>query len=256
MKQDHRVPAVDRAIAILDALGRYPEGLMLAGIARECGLPRSTVYRTLNSLAAAKLVRRARHSGQFVLGGRFLGLAAAVRKSLYPVDLVPIAHAHLARLSVLTGEASKLSVRDGEVARCIDAVPGTRPYSLSPLVGESFPLHAGAASKILLTAMEPTARAAVLSRPLTRHSENTVTDPGMLATELALVEQRGWAEDRGEHRLDVCALAAPVRNRRGEIVAAPSLVYLADRHEHIKRAHLADLEACCAAISAELARLE
>ena len=63
MSQEHRVPAIDRAVAILDALGRYRDGLSLVGIARECRVTRSTGYRILNSLVAAGLVRRTRQSG-------------------------------------------------------------------------------------------------------------------------------------------------------------------------------------------------
>jgi DNA-binding IclR family transcriptional regulator len=256
MSQEHRVPAIDRAVAILDALGRYRDGLSLVGIARECRVTRSTGYRILNSLVAAGLVRRTRQSGHYALGPRLLGLATAARASLYALDLVGIAHPHLQRLSAVTGEASKLSVLDGGQALCIDAVAGTNEYALSPLVAQSFPLHAGAASKILLAGMPAAARAAIVGGPLARYNERTVVDGAALNAELGRIAADGWAEDRGEHSQSVCALAAPVKDAAGAVIATVSMVYLAERHQAMQRRHLLDLQQCCVAIGADLARDE
>lgn len=253
MSREHRIPAVDRAVAMLDALGRYRDGLPLADVARECAVTRSTAYRILNSLAAAGLVRRSGLPGRYVLGPRLLGLAAA-STSLHAGDIVGLAHPHLARLSAVTGEASKLSILADGMAMCVDAVAGSSEYALSPLVAQSFPLHAGAASKVLLAGMAPSARQAVLRAPLSRHTELTVVDAAALDAELAGIAGDGWAEDRGEHSRSVCALAAPVKDGAGQVVATVSMAYLAERHQAMRRDHLADLVRCCEGIAADLAR--
>lgn len=254
MSVEHRVPAIERAIAVLDTLGRYRDGLPLAGILRECGLTRSTGYRLVASLAEAGLVRRARQPGCYMLGPRLLGLAAAARASLQAGDLVAIAHPHLQRLSAATGEASKLSILDQGQAMCVDSVAGANPYALSPMIAQWFPLHAGAASKVLLAGMPAADRRAVLDGPLPRYSELTITDPTALAAELEQVAAEGWAEDRGEHSPSVCAIAAPVRDPAGVVVATVSMAYVAERHATVKALHLADLRRCCTAIAADLGR--
>jgi DNA-binding IclR family transcriptional regulator len=253
MSREHRVPAIDRAVAILDVLGKYRDGLSLAGVARECGVSRSTGYRILNSLVAADLVRRARQ-GHYVLGPRLLGLAAAARASLHVGHLVGVARPHLERLSAVTGEASKLSVLDQGQAMCIDAVAGSNEYALSPLVAQCFPLHAGAASKVLLAGMPAPVRAAISGGPLPRYSELTIVDRAALEAELERIAADGWAEDRGEHSRSVCALAAPVRDAAGAVAATVSMAYLAERHPQMRRAHLGDLRRCCEAIGADLSR--
>lgn len=254
MSPEHRIPAIERAVAMLDTLGRYRDGLPLADVARECAVTRSTAYRILNSLAAAGLVRRSGLPGRYGLGPRLLGLAAAARAGLHAGDIVGPAHPHLARLSAVTGEASKLSILADDMAMCVDAVAGSSEYALSPLVAQSFPLHAGAASKVLLAGMEPSARQAVLRAPLSRHTELTVVDAAALDAELARIAGDGWAEDRGEHSRSVCALAAPVKDGAGQVVATVSMAYLAERHQAMRRNHLADLVRCCEAIAADLAR--
>ena len=237
----------------MDALGRHAEGLTLVDLAHECGLSRSTVYRIVNSLQAANLIRRARQPGRFVLGSALLGLASNVRKRFHQLDVVPIAHPHLERLTGASGEASKLSAMDGQLAVCIDAVAGTADYSVSPIIGQSFPLHAGAEGKMLLAGLTAQDRRAVLAEPLDRYSENTITDLRQLDRELAAITQAGWAQDRGEHSPTVQALAAPVRDEGGRVIAAVSLVYLAEKHQQLQLAHLDDLLACCQAISGDLA---
>ena len=129
------------------------------------------------------------------------------------------------------------------------AVAGRNEYALSPLVAQSFPLHAGAASKVLLAGMDPAAQSAVLRGPLPRHTELTVVDPAALEAELARIAAEGWAEDRGEHSRSVCALAAPVKDPAGRVVATVSMAYLAERHEAMRSAHLGDLVRCCEAIA-------
>lgn len=253
MSEAHRVPAIDRAIAILDLLGRHREGLSLAGIARECGLTRSTGYRLLGAMEDAGLIRPGRRRGCWALGMRLLGLAAAARASLQAGELVAIARPHLERLSADTGEATKLSVLDQGRAMCVDSVAGSNPYALSPMAAQWFPLHAGAASKILLSALPEVERRAVLAGPLEGYSEHTVTDPALLAEELRKVADEGWAEDRGEHSPSVCALAAPVRDRSGAVIATVSMAYVAERHAAMRRRHLGDLCRCCEAIAADLA---
>jgi DNA-binding IclR family transcriptional regulator len=193
-------------------------------------VPRSTVYRILNSLESHAVVQRER-DGRYLLGARLLGLAARVRRGLCDEDLVALARPHLRRMSARTKEASKLSVLNAGAALCIEALPGSSAYSLAPLVGRHYPLHAGAASKVLFAAMDQPGRAAVLQRGLQSFTPRTLTDPDKLEAELGRVRRNGWAEDRGEFSISVRALAAPVRDDSGAVVAAVSIAYLAELHE-------------------------
>ncbi|HMR32353.1 MAG TPA: IclR family transcriptional regulator [Geminicoccaceae bacterium] len=252
MSREHRIPAVERAIAVLDALALHREGMALPELARTCGSSRSTTYRLLTSMEEAGLVRRG-EAGRHLLGPRLLGLAAAALAGMGVGDVVACARPHLERLSAVTGEASKLSVLDQGQALCIDAVAGANPYALSPRTAQWFPLHAGAASKVLLAAMPAAAREAVVVGPLERFSDRTICDAEGLSRELESVIGQGWAEDRGEHSPSVCALAAPIVGGDGAVVATVSMAYVAERHDRMKRHHLDDLRRCCADIGVLLA---
>ena len=47
--------------------------------------------------------------------------------------------------------------------------------------------------------------------------------PGQLRAELDRVRAQGWAENIGESEVGVASVAAPVRNARGEVIAAVSV---------------------------------
>jgi DNA-binding IclR family transcriptional regulator len=230
LSDNHRVPAIDRMVEILSLLERHEDGLSIQEFVAACGVPRSTVYRILNSLESHAVVRR-EVKGRYVLGTRLLGLATRVRRGPGGQDLVALARPHLRRMSARTQEVSKLSVLNAGRALCVEAVPGSSMFTLAPQVGRHYPLHAGAASKVLFAAMDQPDRAAVLARGLQAYTPRTLTDPAKLEAELGRVRRHGWAEDRGEFSISVRALAAPVRDESGAVVAAVSIAYLAELHE-------------------------
>ncbi len=251
LSDNHRVPAIDRMVEILGLLERHEDGLSIPEFVAASGVPRSTVYRILNSLESHAVVRRETR-GRYVLGTRLLGLAMRVRRGPGNEDLAALARPHLRRLSARTHEVSKLSVPNAGGALCIEAVPGSSMFSLAPLVGRHYPLHAGAASKVLFAAMDPPSRAAVLERGLQVFTPRTMTNVAKLEAELGRVRRNGWAEDRGEFSISVRALAAPVRDDSGAVVAAVSLAYLAELHERQGEGFLQAVIETAAAISAEI----
>ncbi len=228
---NHRVPAIDRMMDLLAVMSVRDDGVSLAELTEHSGLPRSTVYRLLNSLEAHRLVARGNGYGRYVLGTGFLGIADKVRERLGSKRLLQLARSHLDRLSAKTGELSKLSVLDADRALCVAAANGKNPFSLVPQIGQHYPIHAGAASKVLFASMPRSDRYRILMNSLTRFSDTTLTDIGDIDAELAQVEAQGWAEDRGEYQKSVRAVAAPIEDSKGMTIAAMSIAYLADYPE-------------------------
>jgi len=225
----HRIPAIERMMEVLLQLERARGRPTVKDLATSCGVPRTTVYRILNSLEAHRMVVRSGNDGGYQLGSRLLTLAARVPHGTEWRSLAENAQPWLERLAGETGETAKLSVLDDTEALCVAVAQGPSVVALASLLGGHYPLHAGAASKVLLAAMAPRPRDALLASPLPRYTERTVTDPRALRSELARVRRLGWAEDTGEHNLSVHALAAPVHDAQGKVVAAVSLAFLANK---------------------------
>lgn len=223
--QKHRVPAIDKMMEVLVHLERKP-GATISDIVAGLAVPRTTIYRVLNSLQLHDMVRRD-SAGAYFLGRRLLSLAAHVGPGSLDVDLISLAQPHLDRLANMLGEGVKLSIIDDAGILVLAAVQGRKEYALSVAPGQRMPIHAGAASKILLAHLPPDKLQAWLARPLASFSSKTITDPRRLEVELAKIRKQGWAQDKGENAPSILAFAAPVFDAGGINVAAISVPFLA-----------------------------
>ena len=245
---NHRIPAVDRAIQVLDVLGRAARPLGLRELALEIAVPRSTVYRVMNSLEAGQFVTKAGEQ-TYVLGPALKRLAQSVPQGF---DLVSIARPTLDAMAVDLELSVKLSVLDqGQALVVLSAVAPTS-YTVSTQVGRRFPLHAGAASKVIAAYLSADALATALPSKLERHSANTITSRTKLKAELNSIRSAGYASDRGEFANGVEAIAAPVFGPDGACVAALSVPFFMDESEGKRERIVLAVRGGAASISAEL----
>ncbi len=222
----HRVPVIDRMAEILLLLERRPQGATIRDLVDLLGLPRTTVYRILNTLQFHGIVRRS-PSGSYSLGPRLLSLAASALPEPAVHGLPAIAQPHLERLSGATGEGCKVSIVDDGHLLVICAAAGQQEYALTVIPGQRMPLHAGAAGKTLLAYLPNAEVKALLDADLIRYTPNTLVNRRKLLVELARVRQQGWAEDHGEYVPSIHAFAAPIMDPAGKVVAALSVPFLA-----------------------------
>jgi DNA-binding IclR family transcriptional regulator len=222
----HRIPVIDRMMDVLLLLERRANGATIRDLVDELDVPRTTVYRILNTLQFHDMVRRS-NEGSYRLGPRLLALAARAGVESRDYDLAAIALPHLHRLAKETGEGCKLSVIDGDGILVVAAIDGQREYALTMVPGQRQPMHAGAASKVLMASMPAPQLADRLAQPLPRYTNRTFTNGKKLAAELARIRKQGWAHDRGEYSPSVQAYAAPIRDRNGKVIAALSVPFLA-----------------------------
>ncbi len=240
--EKHRIPVIDRMMELLEILEWRPNGSTIRELVTASKLPRTTVYRILNTLQRHEVVRRSA-AGAYTLGPRLLSLAARVAVDSPGYDLATIALPFLESLSEEIGESSKVSILDKGTTLVLVSAQGKREYALMVTPGQSLPLHAGAASKILLAHMPDPERNALVNGPLQAFTSRTYAEPRKLTAELAKIVRQGWSEDRGEFSPSVHAFGAPILDSAGNCVGALSVPFLAgaeaDRREHIRRRAIA-----------------
>ena len=211
-----RTKSLGRAVGLLHAVAARPEGSSAAELARATGLPRSTVTRTLSTLADAGLVER---PGAWVLGYELVRLARTADPYR---PLVEAARGVLACVRDETGESALLAVSRGrpgiEIVLQLDP---DRHVGVANWVGVEVPLHASAAGKLALAELTPVElEVSLAEHPLTRFTPSTMTDPAILQRELKQCRRRGWAELVDELEEGHAALAAAVRSADGTLRAA------------------------------------
>lgn len=248
----HRVPVIDRMMEIFFLLEQQSNGATIRDLVDRLDLPRSTVYRILNTLQLHEMVRRS-GDGSYRLGPRLLTLASRAVGDDRFHDLVSLSQPHLQRLVSETGEGCKISIISGDEILVVAAVEGKRDYALSIVPGQRLPLHAGAAGKVLLAYLPQAEQTERLKGTLARYTAKTQTDAKRLSAELARIRRQGWAYDKGEYSPSIQAFAAPIRDSEGKVIAALSAPYLAGTKtaeiEKIKAATIAGASAITADLS-------
>jgi DNA-binding IclR family transcriptional regulator len=179
--------------------------------------PKSTVYRTLNAIAAAGFLDHDRATGHYRLGIRLASLGEIARQS---TSLQRLAHAALTRVTGQTGELSTVMVQTGPQGINIEVVESRQVLMLPGLVGTPQPLHASAGGKAILAWQDEEAVIQTFPWPLERFTRSTITDRKRFLAELGLVRRNGYGTSWGEHSADIVGAGAPVRDHRGTVVAA------------------------------------
>ena len=209
------VRSVDRAASLLLALGDWDEAVGVTELARRLGMHKSTVSRLLATLQKRGLVQQNPDSGRYRLGLAMIRLGGHAEKTL---DLRSLALPQLANLAHSVKETATLGVLEG------DSVVTLAWYDDSGMgrdrTGRSLPLHATAPGKVLLS-NRPEREVIRLSKiGFTPYTPHTIVRVDLLLEEIARVRQRGFATAFGEHEPTVNAVAMPVFDQRGSVVAA------------------------------------
>lgn len=215
---DGTVQSVDRAVAILEILARDGEA-GVTEVARELDVHKSTASRLLAALDRRELVAQDTARGKFRLGVGIVRLAGAASQRL---DVLQESRPVCRMLAQEVGETVNLAILSGRDALYLDQVAG--PAALSPhnWAGQRIPLHATSDGKVLLAWLAEAELARCLAPPLARFTERTITDVDRFPALLAEVRQRGYAAAVEELEAGLTAVAAPVRDAGGKVIASIS----------------------------------
>ncbi len=209
---------------VLSAFDLEHTALGISELARRCGLPKSTVHRTVRELVRLRLLE---HDGtQLRLGMLLFELGQLVPRQR---TLREAALPYLEDLREATHATVHLAVLDGIEVVYVEILRGREPPPLPSRVGGRLPAHATGVGKAILAFSPPAAVAARIEAGLTRRSPYTVVLPGPLTRELQVIREAGVSYDREESALGVVCAAAPVFGAEGTVVAALSVTGRAER---------------------------
>jgi DNA-binding IclR family transcriptional regulator len=211
------VRSVDRAAALLIALGDSQGEAGVTELARRLGLHKSTASRLLATLQRRGLVEQDDETGKYRLGLVVIRLAERAERTL---DLRRIALPELERLARLTHETSGLGILDGDQLLTVAQVDGPNLSAVGDWTGRSVPLHAVASGKVLMAALAEREVLHIVRRGLQQYTERTVTELEPLLEDLARIRRRGYGTAIGEYEIGLNAVAAPVHDARGQVIAA------------------------------------
>jgi DNA-binding IclR family transcriptional regulator len=185
-------------------------------LSRRFGTSRSSTYRYLEMLRRRQLIEAAPAAGHYRLGSRVVELARDAETS---VDVVAVAEPVMRALAMQSGETVLLTRRVGHRVLCAACVESPQVVRIAYEPARDLPLHSGSAARIHLASLDDEEIEGVLARPREGLTPDTLTDPGRLRRELALIRRRGYATSAGEIDPGVRSVSVAVLAPSGQMVA-------------------------------------
>ncbi len=210
--------SVTRSLRILEAVAQH-QPVTVGELTKLFGLPKSTVQRTLVTLAEAGWLRaNRRDTTRWEIGARVLAVRPA---ALQGSSLLTAAHEPMVRLRDALNETIHLSVPDAlQCMVVVDRVDSDHPVRTFHTIGDTSPLHATAVGRAVLAHLPKQDVEELIAQGLERFTDTTPADPDELRAELDRIRTDGYAVNRNQYRPGVCAIAAPVLDEDGAPLAS------------------------------------
>ena len=199
------VPALGKAVKILEVVSKSPEPMGTSDIARSVRLSKSTVHGLITTLLHERLLATVDGRKGYTLGPRLVELGIRARDQ----RLLDIAESELQSLVLRTGETGLFGRLNGNRVLILARRESSRLLNLSAPVGSSVPVMAGALGKAYLGAMTPSAARDYLERTvLPAYTDRSITGIGAYLDQVQQARDRGYATDRGEYLPGISAVAS------------------------------------------------
>ncbi len=244
------IPTNLRLLIVLEEVARAGVPVTPTDVNAALGLPKPTIHRLFATLEEEGLLQRDLDGRTYSPGPRARRMASGLLSSL---RIRTARQAILKRLSKQIGETCNIALPDRDAMIYIERVETEWPLRIQLPQGTRVPFHCTASGKMYLSALDPRHLDRYLAAaPLTDHTRNTITDADALKAEVEAIRAQGYALDREEFMLDMIALAVPIADPEGRLMATLSFHAPTQRFD-LERAlwHLNALRAA----SAELSRL-
>lgn len=210
--------AVERALAILEAVAERRAGMTNSEISRRIGIPKSTASYILRTLERRGYLFREGVGGRYKLGLKLLNLS---RGMLTNLDVREVSLPVLKQFVTRTHLSAHLAILDRGRAVYVEKVEAAGFIKMDIWVGKRVEVHTTGVGKALASLLPAEQVEGILKeRGMKRHTTHTITTRAAFLRELERVRARGYAVDDEENSEGVRCVAAPIFNSQGEVVAA------------------------------------
>ena len=207
--QNSLVPALDRALNILEYLASRQEAVTLKEISRDLGIPSASAFRLMKNLCARGYATE-QTGGQtaYLLGYKLLHLASVHQRNF---SVPAVAKPFLVRLANQLQQTVQLALLQNGSVLYVDQVFSSAPISIVAPLYTPLAVNTSASAKILLSFLPPQEQLAII-----RRSALTASTPRTLVEEEALLEEitksglQGYDFDNEEFALGIGCMAVPI----------------------------------------------
>lgn len=224
MPDRYVIPSLNRAVGVLEQLAEQPEGLSLAQLTRETGIPKSTLYRILTTLQERECVVFDKERNRYRLGLKLWELGSAF---LNQSDLYSAAVGTMKELAETCGESIFLGVLDDGEVVYVRRRESPKSVMAVRKLGQRVPVHCTATGTAMMAFLPSEDVKQILDgHAQERFNPKTVTDPSKLKRRLEHVRETRVAVVDGEYNEELLCVASPVLDETHEPRAALTVAML------------------------------
>jgi DNA-binding IclR family transcriptional regulator len=214
------IPTNLRLLMVLEEVGRAGVPVTPTEVNGALDLPKPTIHRLFATLEEEGFLQRDIDGRAYSPGPRMRRLASGILSSL---RIRTARQAILRRLSREIGETCNIALPDRDEMIYLERVETEWPLRIQLPQGTRVPFHCTASGKMYLSALAPRHLDRYLgAADLVRRTANTITDPARLRAELDVIRAQGHSLDREEFMDDMIALAVPILDPNGRLMATLS----------------------------------
>lgn len=233
------VRALTRGLSILGLFDVDHREWTIDEMAEQTGLVRMTAYRMARTLESSAFLVRDPTTNRYRLGPAVLAMHYVADDQ---TSFVEAARPYLEDLVKRTGESVTLAVEVDGHPVCVSIIDTNRPFKRQTATGRILGDIATVHGKIFAAFKSPEERAAILERPRSRTTPQTVTDREAMDAELDQIVADDVGYDEEGSYVGLCSVGAPVRDQFGTVTATLAVVVPAGRFGPAER------ESCTAAV--------
>ncbi|MDD3169308.1 MAG: IclR family transcriptional regulator [Eubacteriales bacterium] len=235
-KDSANIKSLDTAIDIIEFLYKNGRSMSINEISKGLGLYKSTVHRMLNTMKRRGFIHQNEDDLKYSIGSRFYSIGLLLTDKLAIFDML---QPHAWKLSEKYHECIHISVPDfmsedsPKQISVLKANAGGNVLSATPPLGIPSYAHCSASGKCLMAYSGEDYLSRYRNCALKRFTDSTITDWGIMDTELDMIRRNGYAVDMGELEDGLMCIAVPILNMKGEIIAAVSMIgsrYRLEKH--------------------------
>lgn len=220
MSGSSNIKSLEKALKVLECFTVEKQELGISEISQQLNLYKSNVYNIISTFEAAGYIEKNIDTCKYHLGHKLMQLSHIYSTSM---TFKSIIYKCIKELSAVTDEIVYFAVPNGEDVMYIEGSFPDKCHNVRWVQGMTAPMVCTAIGKAMLAYMDDEFINKVLSKPLTRYTEFTITEPDLLREELKKTFMRGYSLDNMEHEYGIKCVGVPVFNRSRELIGALSI---------------------------------
>ncbi len=213
--------SLEKGLDVLRAFSAAHRTLTLAELAQLTGMTKGSAQRTVHTLQVLGYVGKHPQTRRFQLLPKVIEIGF---NYLAAHPIIRAAHPYLAQLATASGETASLTEPVGLEMVYVAQLQTTQFIPVLTPVGMRIPMYCTSSGRAYLSALpDAEVRALLTAAPRPARTPATLTDVDAIVERIAACRQMGFATNCEELFLGDMGVAAPIRNSRGQPVAAVHL---------------------------------